>query len=147
MRKKPKSFVVFDTEPIYHPVMSETLWAFDLGNNRYRLCNIPFMLYGVSMSDIVFAPYAEEHACARFERVIIKSGNRTLRFVVDPEPDKARIHELLDTIHALGCGAEHSSGAFFALNVPAGVRLTRVTRWLERQGFEWEITDPDPMAD
>jgi uncharacterized protein DUF4265 len=38
----------------------ETLWAFDLGEGRYRLDNSPYFAYGVSVGDVVLAPYSPE---------------------------------------------------------------------------------------
>jgi Domain of unknown function (DUF4265) len=34
----------------------ETLWAFDLGDDLYRLDNSPFYAYSVSAGDVVLAP-------------------------------------------------------------------------------------------
>jgi len=31
----------------------ETLWAFDLGNHRYKLDNTPWYAYGVSTGDVI----------------------------------------------------------------------------------------------
>jgi hypothetical protein len=42
----------------------ETLWAFDLGDDRYRLGNSPFYAYSVSAGDVVYAPFDPTQAAA-----------------------------------------------------------------------------------
>ena len=62
----------------------ETLWAFDLGEDRYRLDNSPFYAYSVSPGDTVNAPVDPDEGRPTFSRVLEKSGNRTVRVILDP---------------------------------------------------------------
>jgi uncharacterized protein DUF4265 len=59
----------------------ETLWAVDLGNDEYKLDNCPFFAYGVSLHDVVYAPIDVDEGRAVFQRILIKSGNRTIRVI------------------------------------------------------------------
>ena len=38
----------------------ETLWAYDLGSDKYKLDNLPYYAYGVSSDDVVLAPFNED---------------------------------------------------------------------------------------
>jgi hypothetical protein len=60
----------------------ETLWAFDLGQDAYRLDNSPFYAYSVSVGDVVFAPVDPQDERPTFQRVLEKSGNRTVRVIL-----------------------------------------------------------------
>ena len=51
-------------------VSVETMWAYDLGDDRYQLDNSPFDVYGVSWQDVVYAPYQEDEGVPTFIRVI-----------------------------------------------------------------------------
>lgn len=68
----------------------ETLWAYDLGNDRYKLDNLPFFAYSVSLHDIVLAPLNPVEGMATFERILSKSGNRTIRVIFEPPVSEAR---------------------------------------------------------
>ncbi|MGB6486425.1 MAG: DUF4265 domain-containing protein [Steroidobacteraceae bacterium] len=58
----------------------ETLWAFDLGDDRYRLDNAPFYAYSVSAGDVVHAPFDVFEQLPTFVSVLKKSGNRTVPY-------------------------------------------------------------------
>ena len=121
----------------------ETLWASDLGESRYRLANLPFYAYAVSLGDIVSAPFNVDEGFPTFARVISKSGNRTIRVILDMPPESAhRSAELLKHIEALGCSYEGAGKSYIALNVPPGVTLAKVTNLLGTFGVEWEHADP-----
>lgn len=127
-----------DAEPV-----SETLWAFDLGRDRYKLANLPFYAFGVSVHDIVLAPYDAAIGLPVFERVIIKSGNRTMRVAFNQRVNQGNESDrILNTLIDMGCGAEGADGIVFAINVPARLDLREVAGFIERAGVDWELADP-----
>jgi hypothetical protein len=82
----------------------ETLWATALGNDEYKLDYSPFYAYSVSWEDIVCAPYDPLEERPTFQRVIKKSGNRTVRVKFDrPVEDGNSSEQLLQGLVALGC--------------------------------------------
>lgn len=122
---------------------TETLWAYDLGKDRYRLANLPFWLYGVSVYDIVLAPYNKQSGFPSFKRVIIKSGNRTVRVCFSQRVnDGNESDRILNGLINLGCGFENADGFYFAINVPPATRLYLVAEYLEKTGVWWELADP-----
>src|SRR5882762_1542525 len=82
----------------------ETLWAFPVGEDRYRLDNLPFYAYSVSLHDVVLAPLDADEGFPTFSRVESKSGNRTVRVVFDvPVEPGNESQAVLDGLVQLGC--------------------------------------------
>lgn len=121
----------------------ETLWATDLGGDDYKLDNSPFFAYGVSWEDVVHAPFDPEEGRPTFQRVVSKSGNRTIRVVFDPPVETGNESDhVLQGLVALGCSYEGANSAYVSINIPPGVELKRVRRYLIEQDAEWEHADP-----
>jgi len=115
----------------------ETMWAFDLGEGRYKLDSTPWYQYGVSYQDVVAASPGPD-GFLQFERVIAKSGIRTLRVRSDEPVPQA----LLGHLVAAGCHYEGANPKFIGIDVPAGVALSAATDLLVASGLEWEYADP-----
>ena len=120
----------------------ETLWADPLGGDRYRLDNLPFWAYGVSVHDVIEAR-PDDSGRPAFVRVVEKSGNRTVRVVLKPPADRApESQAVLDGLRALGCGYEGMNPGYLAVNVPPAVDLGAVAAYLTASGQQWEYVDP-----
>lgn len=123
----------------------ETLWAIARGDGRYELDNLPWFAYGVSVGDVIEAS-ADEDGVLVFRRVVQKSGNRTVRVMLEHTEAADQLtyesQRLLDQLQAAGCGYEGMRRILFAINVPPDVELRTVTEILIRSGFEWEYADP-----
>ena len=91
----------------------ETLWAFDLGDGRYRLDSTPWFQYGVSYQDVVEAS-PEADGMLFFSRVVAKSGNCTVRVHADDGVSS----ELIERLVAIGCTYEGASPKYIAFDVP-----------------------------
>lgn len=121
----------------------ETLWATRLGGNRYQLDNSPFYAYSVSWQDVVLAPWSEEEGFPTFERVLEKSGNRTVRVVFDPPVQAGNESErILQGLVERGCSYEGANSSYIAINIPPGVELEAIAAWLVDCGALWEHADP-----
>jgi len=121
----------------------ETLWAFPLGDDLYRLDNHPFYAYGVSCSDVVYAPFSDEEQMATFLRIESKSGNRTVRVIVDPPfIDGNESEQLIHGLVSLGCTFEGANSVLFSINVPSKVDLGEIRQYLLDRGAQWEHADP-----
>jgi hypothetical protein len=122
---------------------AETLWATDLGNDHYKLDNSPFHAYSVSWQDVVYAPFDEEQRFPTFRSVATKSGNRTLRLILDPpfapgNPSDLMLQQLL----ALGCSYEGANKTYIAVNIPPEVDLQTIRDYLVEMDATWEYADP-----
>ena len=124
-------------------VESESLWADSLGGDRFRLENCPFFAYGVSLHDIVRAPVDPDEQAATFQRVIVKSGNSTVRILFDePVEDGNSPQVILDQLISLGCSYEGANRKYIAVNIPSSVNLSTVCSFLVEQQLSWEYADP-----
>jgi hypothetical protein len=122
----------------------ETPWAEALGEDRFRLANLPFWKYDVSIDDIVEA-IVDDSGRPAFVRVLEKSGNRTVRVRLQPPMDVSpESKAVIDALVHLGCDFEGMHPGYIAVNVPPGVRLDAVAERLETSGQDWEYADPAP---
>ncbi|WP_395685345.1 DUF4265 domain-containing protein [Caenimonas koreensis] len=121
----------------------ETLWAFELGSDRYRLDNLPFYAYGVSVADVVLAPFVVEEGFPTFQRVLEKSGNRTIRVIFEPPLAVGnQSRDLLDQLVALGVEYEGANSTYVVLNIPPKVDFQGVVTVLLDAHVQWEHADP-----
>ena len=121
----------------------ETLWAYALGNDRYRLDNTPWYAYRVSCGDVVEARPSEPGDFPEFIRVVEKSGFRTLRLILKPPADKApESQAILDQLLELGCAYEGAHPGYIAIDVPPTIDLEIIRQFLISTGQEWEHADP-----
>jgi hypothetical protein len=122
----------------------ETLWAFDLGDDRYRLDNSPFYAYSVSVGDVVFAPVDPDEERPIFKSVLEKSGNRTVRVILDPplatgNSSDGVVQELL----SLGCSYEGANPGYLCIVIPREADFAAVCERLTKREIQWEHADPD----
>ena len=121
----------------------ETFWAFDLGNNVYKLASSPFFAYGVSYQDEVIATAKNKGDIPEFIRIYRKSGNRTIRITGYKEIEKGRINEqVIKDIKEFGCSVEGSSRKYKSVNIPSDVDIQTVVNYLIRHNQRWEYADP-----
>jgi hypothetical protein len=140
---EPDSKVLFRVVGDEGDVDVETLWAISLGNDQYRLANSPFFAYSVSWKDIVYAPFDDTEGFPTFERVVEKSGNRTVRIIFDPPARDGNSSDLiLQELVDLGCTYEGSSPAYLAINIPPEVDLLHIRAFLIEHDATWEHADP-----
>src|SRR5262245_1788798 len=117
----------------------ETLWAHDLGGDRYRLDSSPWYQYRVSWKDVVTArPDAEGQLC--FVKVVEKSGHRTVRVLFEEETGED--HLILDGLLKLGCTFEGAYSKLFAIDIPPEIQLESIRQFLIENKAQWEHADP-----
>jgi Domain of unknown function (DUF4265) len=78
-----------------------------------------------------------------FQRVVAKSGNRTVRVVFEEcaRPDNLS-DRVLQRLVALGCSCEGADSRFFSITVPPGIALDAVRQYLIEEHATFEHTDP-----
>jgi hypothetical protein len=95
---------------------TETMWAEVLGPHRYELDNIPLLVDGVSLADIVDATIDEGRL--KFSRVVEHKGHSTYRLMLSHEVVGARFEASWTPLEAIGCRYEAASPRFVAVDVP-----------------------------
>ncbi len=121
----------------------ETLWATPVGRDRYKLDNSPFYAYGVSWQDVIEARPEHEGDLPTLVRVVKKSGNRTVRVVLDPPADQSEESAtILEWLVELGCSYEGAAAGFLSINIPPEVEMDTVCDSLNAAELQWEHGDP-----
>lgn len=122
----------------YPPVEYELLWAEPLGNDLYRIDNIPFFVCDIGLKDEVEATHVDGERV--FVRTVRSGGHRTVRLLVWARTD---VKPLRDELRALGCSSElNEDGRLVAVNVPPAVPSETIVQFLEAGAtsarFEYE---------
>ena len=65
----------------------ETPWAERVDANLFRLDNLPWFAYGVSDDDVVEGSVTDADGVFEFMRVVIPSGNRLIRVILEDPAD------------------------------------------------------------
>jgi hypothetical protein len=102
---KTKCKLLFEVEYDENEIIKESLWASDLGNNQYRIDNIPFYAFSVAIGDIFSAEENDGFLCAK--DLILPSGNSTVRILFEDANIIQDIREQLATNY--GCLSELSN--------------------------------------
>jgi len=119
----------------------ETLWAVDLGGDRYSLDNSPFYAYNLSWKDVVEARFDEDLGILVPTATVKKSGNRTARILLN---DGVDINVDLAPLLQMGCSYEGFRSRLIVVNIPPDTDIDMVTLFLKDR-FTWELADPNAM--
>src|SRR4051794_22166352 len=98
----------------------ESMWATAINGHLYRIENSPFYAYGVSWKDIAEALPGEDGAL-EFERVVEKSGHRTVRVILEKTSQSDAGKHILDQLVAMGCSWEGMNTRLICIDLPAAV--------------------------
>jgi hypothetical protein len=116
----------------------ETLWAFDLGEGRYKLDNTSWYAYGVSTGDVIEAEPEDPDGFPVFRKVVEKSGYRTVRITSTED----FTDDFFEEINQLGCSFEGANRRYVSIDVPPAVELKTVADFLTEKKIRWEHADP-----
>ena len=134
-QETPKQKVLFELEKAeHHDFAAETIWTEVLGNNKYRLLNIPLYVYGASFGDVVEAyENDEETSFPIVEEVVERSGHSTYRiFVYEGAVDNPSFNKYWEPIEALGCSFEGQTGnKMLGVDVPPEANIGTVFELLQ----------------
>lgn len=98
----------------------ETIWAEQVGENLYRLLNIPFYATGYAVGDIVRCiPRGGWSEVVGMEH---DSGNGTIRiYFANSESPEAQ--EVLNELVSVSCEYERASSMLVAVSVPSTIEV------------------------
>lgn len=103
---------------------TESLWAAPQGSGRYRLDNLLFVAFGLSLGDIVLAKQVGGELL--LDRVVERSGHSTYRLALQDAVEPDDFPQLCEPLTALGCGLERFTRRMMGVDVPPTVDLDRV---------------------
>jgi hypothetical protein len=139
--KGPNAKIEFRVSDTNGNTNVETLWATKIKGNIYKLDNSPFYAYNVSWEDLIEAINENEDEFPVFQRVIEKSGNKTVRICFKEPVDENNF--ILNRLIEMGCSFEGSNSIYFSINIPREINLMDISQYLKSQEIEWENADPD----
>jgi len=143
MEAETKAKVLIRSQSFDGEESAETVWADKVGSDLYRIQNLPFFAYGISLHDTVLAPIDPSSGQATFERIVSKSGNRTLRLILrKPITSDSKSRKRLQELVEIGCDYELANSTYAVLNIPAAVDVSCVERLVGKITGQWERADP-----
>jgi hypothetical protein len=110
----------------------ESFWAEVLGQDRYRICNIPLCAYDLNLGDVVQALEVDEESKPEIQSVLERSGNRTLRVIMQSKAKTEAVVAELEALGLDGTGFAQSFEGYLAFNVPKAVDYEMICELLER---------------
>ena len=108
----------------------ESVWATELGEDRYRIENIPFFA-NANYHDVVLAK-RDRKGVLQFQRLVIRSGHQTRLLVFsDANANAAFVKAKLAPLEIAGCGYEGGWNTIIAVNIPPHVDARKVDALIE----------------
>lgn len=103
--------------PNHWAIGGESLWVTPLGDNLYKLENIPFYAYGLNYHDIVRAVSDSSEDKPEIQELVKKSEHRTFRIYFEKAIGRERQEEILDSMKDLTVSYERANQIYFSLDV------------------------------
>ena len=95
----------------------ESMWAEPLGNDLYKIENVPFYAYGLNYQDVVRATSDSDDLKPEIRELIKSSGHKTFRLFFDKGIKKEQQEEILDSFIARKVSYERANSIFVALDM------------------------------
>ncbi len=113
---------------------SETLWAEDLGKQRYRIWNLPVYAYNIGMRDIVECAPTPDGGLPVVSRVLEQGDCFTVRLYFNATASDSEIQAVLDLLSERRALFEKSSRLLWAV----GLRT--------REDYDWISASLQPFV-
>ncbi|MEQ8336157.1 MAG: DUF4265 domain-containing protein [Cyclobacteriaceae bacterium] len=103
--------------PNHWAIGGESMWAEPLGNDLYRIENVPFYAYGLNFHDIVRATADSDELKPEIRELIESSGHRTFRVFFKKHIEREQQEEILNSMNDLTISYERANSTYFALDM------------------------------
>jgi hypothetical protein len=103
--------------PNHWAIGGESMWAQPLGNDLYKIENIPFYAYGLNFQDIVRATLDSDELILEIRELVEVNGHRTFRVFFKKNIDRQEQEKILDSMSGLGITYERADKTFVALDM------------------------------
>ncbi|AHM59309.1 hypothetical protein D770_05210 [Flammeovirgaceae bacterium 311] len=103
--------------PNHWAIGGESMWAEPLGNDLYKIENVPFYAYGLNYQDIVRATPEPDEQIPEIRELIESGGHRTFRILFKKEVDKEQQEKILDSFRELHVTYERANKTYVALDM------------------------------
>jgi Domain of unknown function (DUF4265) len=125
----------------WHGYTTETVWAEHAEDNHFRLRNVPFHVFGVSVEDIVSADLTDQGLI--FTNVLFHAGHSTYRIITNETTTEEQLAEYWAPLENLGCTYEQGMGRLRAIDVPPEADIAAIYALLENGEIDgiWEFEE------
>ncbi|RCU50574.1 DUF4265 domain-containing protein [Corallincola holothuriorum] len=107
--------------PNHWAIGGESFWATPLGNDLYRIENVPFFAYGLNFLDVVLATSDSDELKPEIRKVVNPSGHRTYRIIFKNETEREKQVELLEALEQHEASYERADAINVAVDIkPSG---------------------------
>lgn len=107
--------------PNHWAIGGESFWATPLGDDLFRLENVPFYAYGINFLDIVKATSESNESIPEIREIVKLSGHSTFRVFFEKNIDRQKQEEILNSMKKLTISYERASEIYFSLDMqPSG---------------------------
>ncbi|MCH2232469.1 MAG: DUF4265 domain-containing protein [Crocinitomicaceae bacterium] len=107
--------------PNHWAIQGEYLWATPLGNDLFRIENVPFYAYGLNFHDIVNVTYQSDPEIIEIKEIVKASGHRTFRIFFRSGIEQKEQERILSSMEELKISFERANEICFSLNMkPSG---------------------------
>jgi hypothetical protein len=103
--------------PNHWAIGGESLWAEPLGNDLYKIENIPFYAYGLNFQDIVRATPDSDKFILEIRELIEPNGHRTFRVFFNKSIEREQQENILDSMMEFGITYERADKIYVALDL------------------------------
>ena len=134
--------VFFDVPEKDGSVMrTESLWAEPVGGDRYRLRNVPFLVFGFSEQDVITA--TENNGILKVTGVAVRGGHSTYRLALPEDANEEKFLQEWIPLKELGCTYERATRRYVAIDVPPPADIYAVYKALEEgeSAGQWEFEE------
>ena len=123
--------VVFPLKRAESDYETESVWAERLSENRFRILNSPFFVFGVSYEDVIEAE--PEGEIFRFVRVLQRSGRSTYRVILQGGRTVQGVDfaDRWRPFHDRGCTYESANDKYIAVDMPPDTDVPFLYRLLQ----------------
>lgn len=131
--------------PNHWVAASESMWAESLGNDLYRIRNVPFFAYGLNFYDVVRATSDSPDLNPEIREVVESSGHKTLRLIFNPVVDREKQVALLNELKKFKAGYERGDEINIAIDIqPDGLYdevFDQLSNWEEDDLLSFETCE------
>jgi hypothetical protein len=132
--------------PNHWAVSGETIAARALGDDMYELLHVPFYAYDLNRGDHVVAHATSADLLPEIDRVVHRSGHRTLRVLffdaVSPERRIVLLDSLVDLHVSYACATEKYYALDVAPEADIGAVRARLDVYEEDSWLQYETCEP-----
>lgn len=117
----------------------EQLWAQRIGENRFRICCIPFFVYDLALGDEVETSPGRDKQYL-LHHVVKPSSHYTFRVWFGQSPDPEVRQRVESEAMRLGCQFEWFSDNLLALDAPDHMLAQRLASFLKAEQDQGQLT-------